>query len=46
MNTQKTTIDYLRFRVQEEPRSVLEALRPAFGTLGSQLRFKHLPRGA
>lgn len=46
MNTQKTTIDYLRFRVQEEPRAVLEALRPAFGTLGADLKFKHLPRGA
>lgn len=46
MNTQKTTIDYLRFRVQEEPGAVLEALRPAFGTLGADLRFKHLPRGS
>ena len=46
MNTQKTTIDYLRFRVQEEPRAVLEAVRPMFGTLGEHLRFKHLPRGA
>ena len=46
MNTQKTTIDYFRFRAQEEPRAVLEALRPAFGTLGPDLRFKHLPRGA
>lgn len=46
MNTQKTTIDYFRFRAQEEPRAVLEALRPAFGTLGADLRFNHLPRGA
>lgn len=46
MNAQKTTIDYLRFRAQEEPRAVLEALRPAFGTLGPDLRFKHLPRGS
>lgn len=46
METQKTTIDYLRFRAQEEPRAVLEALRPAFGTLGPDLRFKHLPRGS
>lgn len=46
MNTQKTTIDYFRFRAQEEPRAVLEALRPAFGTLGPDLRFNHLPRGA
>lgn len=46
MNAQKTTVDYLRFRAQEEPRAVLEALRPAFGTLGPDLRFKHLPRGS
>lgn len=46
MNTQKTTIDYLRFRVQAEPPEVLEALRPMFGTMGADLRFKHLPRGA
>lgn len=46
MDTQKTTIDYLRFRAQVEPPAVLEALRPMFGTLGDALRFKHLPRGA
>lgn len=46
MNTQKTTIDYFRFRAQDEPRAVLEALRPAFGTLGPDLRFNHLPRGS
>lgn len=46
MDDQKTTIDYLRFRVQEEPRAVLEALRPMFGTLGSSLRFKRLQRGS
>jgi len=46
MTTQKTTIDYLRFRVQDEPRAVLEAVRPMFGTLGPDLKFKHLPRGA
>lgn len=46
MDTQKTTIDYLRFRAQEEPPAVLEALRPMFGTLGTHLSFKHLPRGA
>ena len=46
MTTQKTTIDYLRFRAQEEPRNVLQALRPMFGTLGPQLAFKHLPRGS
>lgn len=46
MNTQKTTVDYLRFRVQAEPREVLEALRPMFGTLGQHLSFKHLQRGS
>lgn len=46
MNTQKTTIDYLRFRAQAEPPAVLEALRPMFGTIGEHLRFKHLQRGA
>lgn len=46
MNPQKTTIDYLRFRAQEEPKSVLQALRPMFGTVGDALRWKHLPRGA
>jgi DNA relaxase NicK len=46
MEAQKTTIDYLRFRVQEEPPAVLEALRPMFGTLGGDLAFKHLPRGS
>lgn len=46
MEAQKTTIDYLRFRVQEEPPKVLEALRPMFGTLGDSLAFKHLERGS
>ena len=46
MGPQKTTIDYLRFRVQDEPRAVLEAIRPVFGTLGPDLRFRHLERGS
>lgn len=46
MNDQKTTVDYLRFRVQEEPRAVLEALRPMFGTVGCHLSFRHLQRGS
>lgn len=46
MNAQKTTIDYLRFRVQAEPSQVLEALRPMFGTAGEALKFRHLERGA
>lgn len=44
--TQKTTVDYLRFRVQAEPPAVLEAIRPMFGTLGPSLAFRHLQRGA
>lgn len=31
MNPSKTTIDWFRFRVQSEPRYILEALRPLFG---------------
>lgn len=46
MEPQKTTIDYLRFRVQEEPRDVLEAIRPMFGTHGPHLKFSHLQRGS
>ncbi len=46
MEPQKTTVDYLRFRVQAEPPEVLEALRPMFGTYGQDLRFKFLERGS
>lgn len=42
----KTTIDYLRFRTQAEPREALEALRPLFGSIGSGLKLSHLPRGS
>lgn len=48
MNSQKTTIDYLRLRVQAEPRDVLEALRPMFGRPSCStkgLNFHHLDRG-
>lgn len=45
MTCQKTTVDWLRFRVQEEPREALEALRPMFGDAGHLLRLKSLPRG-
>lgn len=41
----KTTIDWLRFRAQVEPREALEALRPLFGTLGADMRLKPLQRG-
>lgn len=42
----KTTIDYLRFRTQADPRQALEALKPMFGTLGHDLRLKPLERGS
>lgn len=45
MNPQKTTVDWLRFRVQTEPRDVLEALRPMFEGVGHTLKVKTLPRG-
>lgn len=41
----KTTIDWLRVRVQAEPRDALEALRGMYGTLGPALHFETLPRG-
>lgn len=41
----KTTVDYLRFRTQAEPREALQALKPMFGTLGMDLRLKPLERG-
>jgi DNA relaxase NicK len=43
---QKTTIDWLTFRAQAEPRDVLQALKPLFGTVGGDLRFHSLPRGS
>ena len=45
MNPQKTTIDWLRFRTQTEPRDVLEALRPMYGSAGPALKLQHLQRG-
>lgn len=41
----KTTIDYLRFRTQAEPRQALEALKPMFGSKGTDLCLKPLERG-
>lgn len=43
--TQKTTIDWLRVRVQAEPRDVLEALKPMFPDVGQWLHFNHLKHG-
>lgn len=45
MNTQKTTVDWLRFRTQTQPLEVLEALRPMFGDLGQHMKLCHLDRG-
>lgn len=45
MNPQKTTVDWLRFRVKEEPRAILEALRPAYGHMGEHLNIKSLEHG-
>lgn len=45
MTPQKTTIDWLRFRVQAEPRDALQALRPMFEGSGHTLSSESLPRG-
>ena len=45
MSPQKTTVDWLRFRTQTEPRDVLEALRPMYGSAGPGLKLQHLNRG-
>lgn len=44
-STQKTTIDWLRYRTQAAPVEGLDALRPMFGDLGPALRLVHLDRG-
>lgn len=47
MTPQKTTVDWLRFRTQAEPRAVLEAMRPMFGAdrlVGNLLNMVHLDR--
>lgn len=45
MTPQKTSVDWLRFRVQAEPRDALKALQPMFGTLGEYLHVGDLARG-
>lgn len=45
MSPQKTTIDWLRVRVQAEPLDVLQALKPMFPDVGQWLRLNHLPNG-
>ena len=43
--TSKTTLDWFGCRVQAEPRDLLEALRPMFGTLGPDLALTPLGKG-
>lgn len=45
MTPQKTTVDWLRFRTQSEPRDVLESLRPMYGHFQEHIRLQHLERG-
>jgi phage replication initiation protein len=42
---QKTTVDWLRFRTQAQPKDGLEAIRGLYGDLGGALRLVHLDRG-
>lgn len=44
-NTQKTTVDWLRFRTQAQPQEVVEAIKPMFGELAPLLKLQHLDRG-
>lgn len=44
MSHPKTTVDWLTFRTQAEPREVLQALAPMFGALGGHLNAKLLER--
>jgi len=45
LNPQKTSIDWLRFRVQAEPRDVLQALKPMFPEVGQWLKLNHQNHG-
>lgn len=45
MTPQKTHIDWLRFRVQTEPRDVFEALKPAFPDHAKFFNLKFQPKG-
>lgn len=45
MTLQKTSIDWLRFRTQDEPRAVLEALKPAFPDHAKFFNLKYQQRG-
>jgi DNA relaxase NicK len=45
MNAQKTTVDWLRFRAQAEPRDIVKTLVPMFGDFGSAIKLQPLQRG-
>lgn len=45
MTDQKTTIDWLRFRTQAEPREVFEALKPVFPNHAKFFNLKHQQKG-
>lgn len=45
MIEQKTTIDWLRFRTQAEPREVFEALKPVFPKHAKFFNLKHQQKG-
>ena len=44
MSIQKTTVDWLTFRTQAEPREALAALAPMFGTLAGDVNVQRLER--
>lgn len=46
MNSQKTTIDWLGFRSQSEPRDIIQAMRPMYGNEGHLLNLKSLDHGS
>jgi phage replication initiation protein len=45
MSPQKTTIDWLRFRAQAEPRDIIKVMQPMFGEFGGALKLFPLDRG-
>lgn len=45
MNPQKTTVDWLRFRVKTDPNEVLHAMGPMFDEAFKRPHLEHLPRG-
>lgn len=43
--TQKTTVDWLRFRTRARPRDILEAMAPMFGRMAGDVHFGESVRG-